>query len=436
MKRAIALLLLLLLLAGCTAGENGGSAPSVDVYYLAPEGDLSGGSAVSKVSYSAAHSGDLLHEALVRLTEAPEGKTRMRSAFPPGLRISTYTLEGRSISVDLTSTYLELSPVEKTLVRCCLVLTLCSLDEVDAVNITVEGETAETGLTPDILLLESTSESEYQTELELWFPAKDGTCLLAERRQLTIAQNKPLAEYAVEELLRGPQRSDAAAAAPAGTVLRGITVSGGRCTVDFSEDYYRNRPTDPGKERLMLYALVNTLTELPGIESVRLSAEGELLDAYTYIRLDQPLTRAEEFTYPSLVNWDWYVVNLYLETADGRLTAVPVPSDNQDYPNILTMTTHALEQLLSLDRSWGYTNPIPRGTMLLGIEAVDRVCILDLSRGFLGGDPRKRELAAEALAATAIDVGNYAAVRIRLEGKDYADGRLYRKEGDWFVDGG
>ena len=58
------------------------------------------------------------------------------------------------------------------------------------------------------------------------------------------------------------------------------------------------------------------------------------------------------------------------------------------------------------------------------------------SRGFLGGDPRKRELAAEALAATAIDVGNYAAVRIRLEGKDYADGRLYRKEGDWFVDGG
>ena len=45
-------------------------------------------------------------------------------------------------------------------------------------------------------------------------------------------------------------------------------------------------------------------------------------------------------------------------------------------------------------------------------------------------------LAAEALAATAIDVGNYAAIRIRLEGKDYADGRLYRKEGDWFVDGG
>lgn len=186
----------------------------------------------------------------------------------------------------------------------------------------------------------------------------------------------------------------------------------------------------------MLYALVNTVTELPGIESVLLTAEGELLDAYTYIRLDQPLSRAEEFAYPSLVKWDWYVVNLYLETADGRLTAVPIPADNQEYPDVLTMTSRAIEQLLNLERTWGYELPVPRGTVLLGIEAADRVCTLDLSREFLGGDPRKRDLAAEALAATAMDAGNYIAVRIQLEGKDYADGRLYRKEGEWFVDGG
>jgi germination protein M len=435
MKKLLSLLLLLLMLVGCTAGENGGNAPSVDVYYLTPEGDLSGGSAISKLSFTAAHSGDLLHEALVRLAEDPGERSRMRSAFPPELHINTYSLEDRSISVDLTSAYLALRPVQRTLVRCCLVLTLCSLDEVDVVNITVEGQPTESGLTPDILLLESTSESEYQTELELWFPAKDGACLLSERRQLTIAQNKPLAEYAVEELLRGPQRSDASAAAPAGTELRGISVSNGCCTVDLSQEYYQNRPKDPGIERLMLYALVNTLTELPGIDSVRLSTEGRLLDAYTYIRLDQPLTRAEEFTYPYLVKWDWYAVNLYLVTADGRLATVPVPVDNQEYYDALTMTGRAVELLLTLDRSWGYGLPVPQNTMLLGVEAEDRICTLNLSREFLSGDPRKRDLAAEALAATAIDAGNYLAVRIQLEGSDYADRRLFRKEGDWFVDG-
>ncbi len=435
MKRLISLLLLLLVLAGCSVGENGGNVPSVDVYYLAPEGDLSGGSAISKLSFTAAHSGDLLHEALIRLAEDPEERTRMRSVFPPELHINTYFLEDRSISVDLTSAYLARRPVQRTLVRCFLVLTLCRLEEVDVVNITVEGQPMEAGLTPDILMLESTSESEYQTELELWFPAKDGTCLLSERRQLTIAQNKPLAEYAVEELLRGPQRSDASTAAPTGVELRGIKVSNGCCTVDLSREYYQNRPNDPGTERLMLYALVNTLTELPGIESVLLSVEGQRLNAYTYIRLDEPLTRAEEFTYPCLVEWDWYTVNLYLETADGRLAAVPVPADNQEYYNSLTMTYRAVELLLNLDRSWGYGLPVPRSTMLLGAEAEDRICTLNLSREFLNGDPRKRDLAAEALAATAIDAGNYLAVRIQLEGRDFAEGRLFRKEGDWFVDG-
>ena len=148
-----------------------------------------------------------------------------------------------------------------------------------------------------------------------------------------------------------------------------------------------------------------------------------------------PLTRAEEFTYPYLVKWDWYAVNLYLVTADGRLTAVPVPVDNQEYYDALTMTGRAVELLLTLGRGWGYELPVPQNTMLLGVEAEDRICTLNLSREFLSGDPRKRDLAAEALAATAIDAGNYLAVRIQLEGSDYADGRLFRKEGDWFVDG-
>lgn len=435
MKRLILFLLLLLSLAGCASREPDGDSPSVDVYYLTPEGDLSGGSAVSKITYSVRHRGDLLHEALVRMTEDPEGKTKMRSAFPPELHINTYTMEGRTISVDLSRSYLDLSPARKTLARCCLVLTLCSLDEVDSVDIYVEGEPVEQGLTRDILLLESTSESEYQTELLLWFPARDGSCLLSERRQLTIAQNKPLAEYAAEELLRGPQRPDAAEAVPEGTVLRKVQLSDGVCTVDLSEGFYRNRPTSPARERLMLYSLVDTLTELNGIDSVRFMSEGELLEEYSYIRLDKPLVRAVEFTYPNMAEWDWYVVWLYLETADGRLTAVPVPSDNQEYPNAVNMTGRAVELLLSLDAYWGYAPAVPRGTQLLGVEEEDRICTLTVSRQFLSADPQRRDLAAEALAATAIDAGGFQGVRIRVENTLFENGKVFRKEGDRIVEG-
>ena len=435
MRRWIAFFLFLLFLAGCSSVENREDEPSVDVYYLAPSDGIDSGSAIGKVAYTAAHREDLLHEALIRLTEDPEEKTKMHSAFPAELHINTYSLENREITVDLTASYLNLTPVQKTLVRCCLVMTLCSLEEVDQVTITVEGKLVEPGLTQDILLWESASESDYQAELELWFPSADGSCLLSERRQLTIAQDKPLAEYAAEELLRGPQRSDAVPAAPEGTSLLSVRITGGICIVDLSEEYYQGRPTSPREERLMIYALVNTMTSLPGVDLVQITVEGRRLEEYTYIRLTEPLPQAEEFTYPVLMKWGWFVVDLYLEAANGKLVAVPVPTDDHEYPDTLTMTGRAIELLFSLDRTWGYRSPIPEGTRLLGVEAQERICTIQVSREFLVGNTRQRTLAAEALAATAIGVGNYQGVRIRVENELYADGTLFRREGEWFVDG-
>lgn len=435
MKRWITILLFLLFLAGCAPVENAEDVPSVDVYYLAPSEGYDSGSAVGRVTYTAAHREDLLHEALVRLAEEPEEKTKMHSAFPQELHINTYSLEGREITVDLTASYLNLPPVRKTLVRCCLVMTLCSLEEVDRVTISVEGKTVEPELTQDILLWESASESDYQAELELWFPAADGSCLLSERRQLTIAQDKPLAEYAAEELIRGPQRSDAAAAVPEGTSLLSLHISGGICTVDLSEAFYRGRPSSPREERLMIYSLVNTMTSLPGVDMVQITVEGRRLEENTYIFLSQPLPQAEEFTYPVLMKWGWFVVDLYLEAANGKLVAVPVPTDDHEYPDTLSMTGRAIELLLSLDWTWGYRSPIPEGTRLLGVEAQERVCTIQVSREFLAGSSDQRTLAAEALAATAIGVGNYLGIQIKVENELYADGTLFYREGEWFVDG-
>ena len=74
MKRWISILLFLLFLAGCAPVENAEDVPSVDVYYLAPSEGYDSGSAVGRVTYTAAHREDLLHEALVRLAEEPEEK--------------------------------------------------------------------------------------------------------------------------------------------------------------------------------------------------------------------------------------------------------------------------------------------------------------------------------------------------------------------------
>ena len=129
------------------------------------------------------------------------------------------------------------------------------------------------------------------------------------------------------------------------------------------------------------------------------------------------------------------MVDLYLEAANGKLIAVPVPTGDQEFPDALSMTGRAVELLLSLDHTWGYRSAIPEGTRLLGVEAQERNCVIRVSREFLVGNNRQRTLAAEALAATAIGVGNYQGVMIMVENEPYADGMLFRREGEWFVDG-
>ena len=129
------------------------------------------------------------------------------------------------------------------------------------------------------------------------------------------------------------------------------------------------------------------------------------------------------------------MVDLYLEAANGKLVAVPVPTDDHEYPDTLSMTGRAIELLLSLDWTWGYRSPIPEGTRLLGVEAQERVCTIQVSREFLAGSSDQRTLAAEALAATAIGVGNYLGIQIQVENELYADGTLCYREGEWFVDG-
>ena len=434
MKRLVCLSLCFLLLCACAAEGAPADARTVEVYYCTDPGELSAGSAVGKLTYPVDRTADLLHEALVRLAEEPEEKTGLHSSLTQGLHINTYSLNGRDIDIDLNEAYLTLDPVRRTLVNCCLVLTLCSLREVDTVSVYVDGRLQEQGLTKDILLPESAGDSEYQTELELWFPAADGSCLLSETRQLTIARDKPLAEYAAEELIRGPQRSDAAAALPEGTRLRSVHVKEGVCTLDLSEDFYAGRPETSGAERLTIFALVNTMTELPGVESVRFMAEGRRLDRYVYLSLRDPLPRAEEFTYPFLFRWGWYVVNLYLATADGKLTPVPVPADDEGYPDSDAMAARAVELLLSLEQTWGYGMPVPKGTRLLDMEVQDRICTLKLSREFLIGGEYRQMLAARALAATAIDAGGYSGVRIMADGAYVGSGALFGKEGDWIVD--
>ena len=93
-----------------------------------------------------------------------------------------------------------------------------------------------------------------------------------------VAADHP-ARSALEELLRGPLPAGCARPLPAGVRLLGIDVSDGVASVDCSRELVANFRGGSDNEGAAVYAIVNTLTSLRGIERVAILVEGRRIDS-------------------------------------------------------------------------------------------------------------------------------------------------------------
>ncbi len=96
--------------------------------------------------------------------------------------------------------------------------------------------------------------------------------LVAETR--TISKTTSITTNAVRELLSGPSEPGHTSAYPPDVVLYGVMIEGGVATVDFSAAVLEASVGAEG-ERLGIWQLVNTLTELPEVEEVLITVDGK-----------------------------------------------------------------------------------------------------------------------------------------------------------------
>jgi len=84
-----------------------------------------------------------------------------------------------------------------------------------------------------------------------------------------------VARASVNELIEGRAPPGCERPLPPGTKLRGITVTGGLATADFSGQLSSGFRGGSDNEGVTVYAIVNTLTSLPTIKRVRILVEGK-----------------------------------------------------------------------------------------------------------------------------------------------------------------
>jgi germination protein M len=112
----------------------------------------------------------------------------------------------------------------------------------------------------------------------LYFGDKDAMYLVPETR--TIDKKDGTLEAAViEELLKGPQKEGSVPTIPEGTKVLSLTVVNGVANVDFSKEFQTRHRGGSAGEIMTIYSVVNTLTELPGVEKVQFLLEGDKLES-------------------------------------------------------------------------------------------------------------------------------------------------------------
>lgn len=134
--------------------------------------------------------------------------------------------------------------------------------------------------------------------IRLYFDNGESTKLSLEIRYIPLSEaeksTNSLASLIIKELINGPgSDSKLKATIPEGTELRSpIKIEAGVATVDFTKEFKDNHQGGKAAERMTIYSVVNTLTELKEIQKVKFLIDGKTVKEYKgSFKFDTPFPR-------------------------------------------------------------------------------------------------------------------------------------------------
>lgn len=129
--------------------------------------------------------------------------------------------------------------------------------------------------------------------LTVYNATKDGLYVMPE--QHVVPANEQPAQTAMEILTAGTKNVDLVSVMPAGTKLRHISIKDRIAYVDFNDKLIKNNTGGSASERLLVAAIINTLTEFHDVEKVRIMVDGKNIDTISgHMDISEPLSRSEK----------------------------------------------------------------------------------------------------------------------------------------------
>lgn len=272
---------LMMLVAGCESSEV---ESEYHVEYLSKDKNR-----IVEVPYepSATDTDGLITEFLAVLSSDSDN-VDYRKPIPNDVEVTSFSLDGIMLTIHFDTDYANMNAVEEVLCRAAIVRTMTQIDGVDCVAFYI-GDTPLTDVKGNVIgsmnqesFIENPGEqinSIQNTSLTLYFANEAGDGLVKEVRQdVYYSSNVSLEKLIMEQLLEGPKMKGAKSAIPEGTRLVTVSVVDGVCYVSLDETF-RNQDYKVS-EAIVIYSIVDSLTELPAINKVQISVNGDTSGNY------------------------------------------------------------------------------------------------------------------------------------------------------------
>lgn len=247
----------------------------------------------------------LIAEFLDRMSNEQENM-HMKKAIPDDVTIDSYVVsEEGNLSVYFNSSYGNYTGVLEILRRAAIVKTLCQIPQIEGVQFYIAGQplTSSTMEAVGIMYAEdfidnTGGETSYKQNatLNMYFADHRGTSLVEVPVEITYDATIPLEQLAIEQLMKGPysiegvNKNTVLPTMPESTRLNKVTVKENMCYVDFSSEFLNKRKAITAD--VAIYSVVNTLVELPTVNKVQFSIDGEQVLEYSdTVRFGEPFER-------------------------------------------------------------------------------------------------------------------------------------------------
>lgn len=289
------MILALLCLTGCTQKEN---KPAFFVYDINRDSTKLVANEYTFSNDFTADSEAKSHyvgEALQRMIVGPSQQDIV-GAIGTQIGAVTYRIEGNVVTIDFQPEYYNASVSQRVLRFAAIVRTLCQIDGVTGVELTVNHEPILDSkgqvvgvATPDSFLgNDDIKINDYEkTNVHLYFASEDGTMLKEVTKPVVYSGNIMLERVVVDNLVAGPRyNQNALATINPATKVANVTVKDGICYVNLSSDFLTK--TTAVSDEVVIYSIVNSLTRLSNENKVQIMIDGETEVSFGSIYLSTP----------------------------------------------------------------------------------------------------------------------------------------------------